>query len=75
MAPLLPAGVTAYVTSRRSDRLGEEVVIVTDSPSLDGNLLERLRDLLPPYHAPRAVIRLPSIPLTPVSGKIVRQKF
>ncbi len=75
MLPLLPDGATAYVTSRRSDRWGEEAVIVTDSPLVDDGLQERLRPLLPLRHCPKEVIHVNEIERTPSSGKIVRRKF
>lgn len=75
MAPLLPAGTTAYVTSRRSERWGEEAVIVTDSPAVDDGFLEIIRPLLSPRHCPKAVIHVPEIGRTPSSGKIVRLKL
>lgn len=73
MIPLLPEGATAYVTSRSSDRWGEEAVIVTDSHEVGGALLDRLKELLPPHHVPHDIIHFESIPLTS-SGKIIRQR-
>lgn len=74
MAPMLPVGATAYVTSRASERWGQEAVIVTDSREVTAELLDRLKDLLPPHHAPRDIIYLERIPLTS-SGKIIRQRI
>ncbi len=75
LLPMLPHSVTAYVTSRRSDRWGEEAVVVTDSRSVARSLLDRLGEHLPPYHCPKDVIYVPEIRRTPVSGKIIREKF
>jgi O-succinylbenzoic acid--CoA ligase len=80
IAPLLPATGLFYVTSRRSERWGEEAVIVTDcekyaDDSSEGDaLLSALRELLPPHHLPKAVIYEPSIALTS-SKKIVRRRL
>lgn len=74
LTPLLPEGVTAYVTGRRSDRWGEEAVIVTDSPGLEADILDRLKSMLPPHHAPRDVVHVDAIPRTS-SGKIIRKRI
>ena len=80
IAPLLPATGLFYVTSRRSERWGEEAVIVTDcekyaDDSSEGDaLLSALRELLPPHHLPKAVIYEPFIALTS-SKKIVRRRL
>ncbi|MBD5322005.1 MAG: AMP-binding protein [Bacteroides sp.] len=74
LAPLLPHGTTAYVTARTSDRWGQEAVIVTDSATLDREILDRLKEILPPHTSPRDIVRITSIPLTS-SGKIIRQKI
>lgn len=75
LMPMLPPGVTAYVTSRQSLRWGEEAVVVTDSPLVGPELLQSLRPLLPLHHCPVDIIHLPEIPRTATSGKIKRQKF
>lgn len=72
MQPLLPQGTTAYVTSRVDKWLGEEVVIVTDNPNLNNGLLDQLKEQLPRYQAPRAII-FQLIQRTP-TGKIIRVK-
>lgn len=74
MAPMLPVGATAYVTSRASERWGREAVIVTDSREVTAELLVRLKDLLPQHHAPHDIIYLDHIQLTS-SGKIIRQQI
>lgn len=74
LIPLLPHGVTAYVTARTNERWGEEAVIVTDSPALGQEVLEQLKQLLPPHRSPRDIVYTNNIPLTS-SGKIVRQKI
>lgn len=74
LLPLLPPGAKAYVTSRLSDRWGQEAVIVTDSTELTPSVIERMKETLPPYHAPHDIIYVEEIPLTS-SGKIIRQRF
>ncbi|MDE6395061.1 MAG: hypothetical protein K2K77_06940, partial [Duncaniella sp.] len=74
LTPLLPPGVTAYVTARASERWGEEAVIVTDSHALGPKILEQLKQLLPPHKSPRDIVYISNIPLTS-SGKIIRQKI
>lgn len=71
---ILPAGVTAYVTSRKSQQWGEEAVIVTDNCSLTRELLQQLRQLLPQHHTPHDIIHVSKIQHT-TSGKIIRQRF
>lgn len=75
LVPMLPPGATAYVTSRKSEKWGEEAVIVTDSPLVNRRLLLQLGESLPPYHVPKDIIYVPVVRRTPVSGKIVREKF
>lgn len=80
IAPLYPAESLFYVTSRRSEKWGEETVVVTNSPLYDGdqkaidNLLSNMRKLLPSIKAPKDVIYDKEITLTP-SKKIKRKKF
>lgn len=74
LAPLLPPDVIAYVSSRHSDKWGQEAVIVTDSSAVNENIIDRLRSLVPSHHVPHAVIKVDKIPLTS-SGKIIRQTF
>lgn len=74
LVPLLPPGVTAYVTTRDSHRWGQEAVIVTDSSTLGPDILDRLKELLPLHKAPRDIVYVSNIPLTS-SGKIIRQKI
>lgn len=74
LSAIIPPGVTAYVTSRHSDRWGQEAVIVTDSRDVTAEVIGQLRDILPLHHAPRDIIYVKEIALTS-SGKIIRQRF
>lgn len=74
MSALVPENAKAYVTSRPSDKWGREAVIVTDCHEIKQDILERLKTLLPPRHAPRDIIYIDKIPLTS-SGKIIRQQL
>ena len=79
IAPFIPSGSLFYVTSRRSERWGEEAVVVTDCPEFKDTeashrLLSSLKELLPFHHVPKAVIYISEISLT-ASKKIIRRKF
>jgi len=74
IAPLMPDGVRFYVTSRRSDKWGEEAVIVCDTDVLPENLLDEIKTIVPRKHAPKAVITDKEMRLTD-SKKIIRRKF
>lgn len=56
IAPLLPDGMKAYITSRRSDLWGEEAILVCDSGSYPPDILEKIRESVGPKKAPKAVI-------------------
>lgn len=73
IAPLFPDGTLFYITSRPSALWGEEIVLVTDSPTLPDNLMPRLRSILPKHSVPKDVIQVPKIPFTS-SKKIIRNK-
>ncbi|MCM1163969.1 MAG: AMP-binding protein [Muribaculaceae bacterium] len=66
----IPQGYTAYVTSRASDKWGEEAVIVTDWPELS---MDHLSDILS-ISRPKDIIFREAIPRTD-SGKIIREKL
>lgn len=74
LATLMPDGTTAYVTGRHSDRWGEEAVIVTDSGTINADILDRLKGLLPPHQAPRDIVHVSEIQRTS-SGKIIRKRI
>ena len=74
IAPLIPAGATFYLTSRRSERWGEELVMVTDMPGPYSDLQERIENATGHLRAPKAVIFDPDIQRTD-SKKIIRKKF
>jgi len=74
IAPMFPHGTLFYVTSRSSAKWGEEAIIVTNATNLPSDFFKRLKALLPPYRTPKAIIRIPDIPLTS-SKKIIRKKF
>lgn len=74
IAPLIPAGATFYLTSRRSERWGEKLVMVTDMPGPYSDLQERIENATGHLRAPKAVIFDPDIQRTD-SKKIIRKKF
>ena len=74
IAPLIPAGATFYLTSRRSKRWGEELVMVTDMPGPYSELKDRIENATGHLRAPKAVIFDPDIQRTD-SKKIIRKKF
>lgn len=74
ITPLVDNTIRFYVTSRPSERWGEEAVIVTDSTRLPADLLDRVRELTGPKRAPKAIITVPQIELTR-SQKIIRRKI
>ena len=74
IAPLFPPESLFYVTSRPSEKWGEEAVIVSDSPSLPSDILDRIKLLAGHRKAPKAIIFEPEIKLTQ-SRKIIRHKF
>lgn len=68
--------VPLAISWRASDRLGQEIVLLLEAnASLEADLKEqctRAFEALPPYHRPRAVFVLPSLPRLG-SGKLDRQ--
>lgn len=74
ISPLLPPDATAYVTSRKSEQWGEEVIIVTNSHNVSYDILNELKDILPRYQHPHGIIYVNEIPRTS-SGKIIRTRF
>lgn len=80
IAPLFPKDSLFYVTSRPSEKWGEEAVVVTNSPRFNGNLaaveklLSEMRSLLPPIKVPKDIIFDKEISLT-TSKKIKRKKI
>ena len=71
---LLPHGVKYYISSRCNGKWGEEAVLVCDSSINDENILEKIKTIVSPMKAPKAVIIDPQMKLTD-SKKIVRRKF
>ena len=71
-----------FVTSRPSEKWGEELLLVLEYPSLaDGErkegevhpgLITRLKTLLPTHAIPRHYVALPTLPTTP-TGKPLRR--
>lgn len=72
IASLMPPGSLFYIASRPSEKWGEEIVLVTDSP--DPGILTRIRAAIGAKLTPKAVITDPEIRLTE-SKKIVRRKI
>ncbi|MBK9193367.1 MAG: AMP-binding protein [Crocinitomicaceae bacterium] len=66
-----------YVTSKKDDRLGEKVVLILESdqkPDHDLELLQKLKEQLPEYHAIAEIICVNKIERTD-NGKMIRRKF
>lgn len=74
IARLFPDGTSFYITSRQSDRWGEEVVLVTDMPGPTDNLMAMIEAEVGHLRAPKALIFDPDIKRTS-SKKIIRRKF
>lgn len=63
-----------YLSSLPDERLGNKLVLVIESPPMDeGPLLAEIREICPPYKAPKAIIFAPQLVYAP-SGKIDRIK-
>lgn len=74
IATLFPIAAAFFVGSRPSQQWGEELILVVEnSPALpsDDYLMQQMRSLLTPKLAPKAIVRVESIPRT-ASGKIIR---
>lgn len=80
IAKLFPTDSLFYVTSRSSDKWGEEAVVVTNSLQFNGNpnavdnFIREMKCYLPPLKVPKDVIYDSEISLT-ISKKIIRRKF
>ncbi len=74
LLPVIPTGSKLYVTSRPSERWGEEAVVVTDWPGLTMDTVRRSLASLPQSHLPKDIVLKADIPLTS-SGKIIREKM
>lgn len=74
IAHLFPDGTNFYITSRRSERWGEEAVLVTDLREPADNLMNLIETEVGHLRAPKALIFDPDIQRTS-SKKIIRRKF
>lgn len=74
LLPALPAGYSAYITSRPSHKWGEEAVIVTDWPDLTMTAVSAILNGLPHRMMPKDVIYRSILPRT-ATGKIIRQRI
>lgn len=74
IARLFPDGTSFYITSRPSDRWGEEAVLVTDMPGPTENLMAMIEAEVGHLRAPKALIFDSDIQRTS-SKKIIRRKF
>lgn len=74
IARLFPDGTSFYITSRPSDRWGEEAVLVTDMSGPTDNLMAMIEAEVGHLRAPKALIFDPYIQRTS-SKKIIRRKF
>ena len=73
-APLLDCRF--YVSSRPSEKWGEEVVLILEGPSLSDEekrlLMSRLKEVLPVYGMPKDIVSIPVFEETS-SGKVKRK--
>ena len=69
-----PDGTNFYIASRRSERWGEEAVLVTDLREPADNLINLIETEVGHLRAPKALIFDPDIQRTS-SKKIIRRKF
>lgn len=67
-------GMQYYVTSAKSDRWGEEVVLVVESDHEIPSLKERINEVLDRYERPKAIIYETVLPRTD-NGKLKRKKY
>lgn len=74
LLPALPAGYSAYITSRPSQKWGEEAVVVTDCPELTAARVSAILSGLPHRMVPKGVIYRSTLPRT-ATGKIIREKI
>lgn len=74
IAHLFPDGTNFYIASRRSERWGEEAVLVTDLREPADNLINLIETEVGHLRAPKALIFDPDIQRTS-SKKIIRRKF
>lgn len=74
IARLFPDGTSFYITSRPSNRWGEEAVLVTDMSGPTDNLMAMIEAEVGHLRAPKALIFDPDIQRTS-SKKIIRRKF
>lgn len=74
LMPLIPNCSNLYVTSRQSQKWGQEAVIVTDFPRLDMETVHPVLQNIPKIKWPKAIVYQERLKFTP-TGKIVREKF
>lgn len=61
-----------YITSRSSDKWGEELVLVIEGEGDADRLVSEMASMLPRYHVPKHVVFCPCLRRT-YSGKIIRE--
>lgn len=74
---ILPQGTTFYISSRKSTKWGEEIILIIedDAEIIDGTkILTQLRDFMPSYQVPKDVLFVHQIKRTD-SGKIIRENY
>ncbi len=63
------------IVPAKHDTLGQQPVLITEQPVVNPKeLIEQMKNLLPPYHAPRKIMVLNPLPRTP-TGKIIRTQL
>jgi len=71
-------GIRFYISSKKSETLGEEAVLMIEdflwSKNKQQGILTEIEKLLPKYHAPKSILFFDKFTETK-NGKIIRQKF
>jgi len=68
------SGMNYYITSRKSEKWGREVILIVEGNVDRNGIVECMRERLAPYEVPKEIISVPSI-LRTKSGKIIRTRF
>ena len=68
-----------YISSKKNDRFGQEICLVIErqtpfNSEVENQLLLKIKETLPPYHAPRLIIYVSELPKT-ANGKLKRERY